>query len=272
MSSISDLLIASDMNELKRSRFGYMLYNKHDQYVGYSFLQYGEFSYKEIELFDQIVMPGMIVLDIGANIGAHTVYFSQKVTNQGAVLAFEPQRIVFQALCANMAINSIVNTHCFHAAVGSTTGDIIVPPLDYHREFNYGGLSLGQFQQGERVQVLTLDGLGLSQCHFVKIDVEGMEQEVLLGAKTMIKNCRPIIYAENDRAEKSAGLIRLFFELGYKLYWHLPPLYNPDNYFKNPSNIFGNIVSVNMLCIPEEKPVEINGLRAVTGPEDSWQR
>ena len=264
-------LATGEINEMKQCRHGYMIYNKHDQYVGYSFLHYGEFSQKEVELFEQIIFPGMVVLDIGANIGAHTLFFAEKLKGTGVVFAFEPQRIVFQTLCGNVALNSIVNTHCFHAAIGAEIGNTMIPLMDYHKEANYGGLSMGNVAQGESVQVLTIDGLGLPKCDFMKIDVEGMEREVLLGSAQTIKKHRPIIYAENDRAEKSAALISLLLEFGYKLYWHLPRLYNPDNYFKNPNNIFGNIVSVNMFCVPSEKQVQINGLREVSGPEDNWQ-
>lgn len=265
-------LATGEINEMKQCRHGYMIYNKHDQYVGYSFLHYGEFSQKEVELFEQIILPGMVVLDIGANIGAHTIFFAEKLKGSGAVFAFEPQRIVFQTLCGNIALNSIVNTQCFHAALGAEIGEVFIPLMDYQKEANYGGLSVGNATQGERVQKLTIDGMGLSQCHFMKIDVEGMEREVLLGATQTIKNFRPVLYVENDRAEKSAALISLLFELGYKLFWHLPKLYNADNYFKNPNNIFGEIVSVNMLCVPAENQFEINGLREVSGPNDTWQR
>ncbi len=264
-------LTQSDMNELKQCRHGYMLYNKHDQYVGQSFLQYGEFSEKEIELFDQIIQPGMIVLDIGANIGAHTLYFANKVGLTGAVIAFEPQRVIFQTLCANMALNNVTHAICFHAAVSKDNGSIMIPSLDYHREGNYGGLSLGQFQQGESVQVMTIDSMQLPQCQFMKIDVEGMEKDVLLGARNTIEKHSPIIYAENDREEKSSALIALLMELDYKLYWHLPPLYNPNNFFKNATNIFGSVVSVNMLCLPNKVKAEINGLVEIKSPNDTWR-
>lgn len=265
-------LFPSDLNELKVCRDGYILYNKHDQYVGKSFEYYGEFSQKETELFTQIIRPGMIVLDIGANIGAHTIFFARATTNQGFVFAFEPQRIVFQTLCANMALNNITNVQCLQQAVGSESGSIIVPHLDYHQSFNYGGLALGEYQQGEKVPVVTLEQLELPQCHFIKIDVEGMEKQVLLGSINVIRKFWPIMYIENDRVEKSADLIALLLDIDYKLYWHTPPLYSPSNYFNNAENIFSNTVSVNMLCIPKQHQVTVNGLREIKTPQDSWQK
>ncbi|TFG83046.1 MAG: FkbM family methyltransferase, partial [Chromatiales bacterium] len=55
--------------------------------------------------------------DIGANIGTHTLALARLVGQQGLVFAFEPQRIVFQTLCANMALNSLDNVHCINSAV-----------------------------------------------------------------------------------------------------------------------------------------------------------
>ena len=86
----------------------------------------------------------------------------------------------------------------------------------------------------------------------MKIDVEGMELYVLQGGTATIRKSRPVIYCENDRVEKSENLIEYLWELDYKLYWHIAPLYNPNNYFGYASNVYGNVCAFNMLCIPKE--------------------
>ena len=88
-------------------------------------------------------------MEIGANIGSHTVPLAQWAGPEGQVFAFEPQRIVFQTLCANVALNNLVNVYCLQQAVGSESGSIIVPNLDYQVENNFGGLTLGSSTQGE---------------------------------------------------------------------------------------------------------------------------
>ena len=105
----------------------------------------------------------------------------------------------------------------------------------------------------------------------LKVDVEGMETDVLLGARDTIGRLRPILYIENDRRAQSEGLIKLIGELGYNMWWHLPPLFNPSNFAGASQNIFGGIVSINLLCLPEEEPAKISGLRPVPGPKDWWQ-
>ena len=70
---------------------------------------------------------------------------------------------------------------------------------------NWGGLALGSCSEGEEVEVITIDSLKLSACDFIKVDVEGMELPVLQGAAENLV-ITPILYVENDRAEKSQGI------------------------------------------------------------------
>jgi FkbM family methyltransferase len=252
-----------DMNRLIRGRHGLTLYNKHDKYIGRSLELYGEFSQLEVELFEQVIRPGWLVVEAGANIGAHTVPLARLVGETGQVHAFEPQRVVFQTLCANVALAGLTNVRCHQTAVGEGAGEIVIPPIDYRQENNFGGLGLGEFKQGEKVPLVTIDSLNLPACHFLKADVEGMELAALRGAKATIDKYRPILYVENDRQEKSAPLVRFIRELGYKLYRHRPPLFNPGNYFENQANAFGPVVSINMLCIHASVTASISGLKEV---------
>lgn len=250
-------------NRLKTCRYGQMLFNTHDAIIGRSLERYGEFSEGEVEMFRQMVRPGNVVVEIGANIGAHTVFFAQQVGPAGMVLAFEPQRIVFQTLCANVALNSLTNVHCFQEAVGAAPGTAIVPPIDYRQENNFGGLALGIYTEGESVPVVTIDSRRLARCHFIKIDVEGMEEEVLRGAVETIERHKPLLYVENDKEPKAASLIRYLDSIGYAMYWHQPPLFNPQNFFQNPENVFGRIVSINMVCVHRSKAANMQGFQPV---------
>src|SRR6478672_202977 len=122
-----------------------MLYNIHDMYIGRSLDLYGEYSEGEVEVFRQIVQPGHVVVEVGANLGAHTVFLSQQVGQKGVVVAFEPQRIVYQTLCANLALNNLPNVFALQQAAGSRPGGIKIPPVDYWHENNFGGLALGSW-------------------------------------------------------------------------------------------------------------------------------
>lgn len=258
-------------------RYGKIMYNQLDQYVGKSLKLYGEFSQGEADVFEQIVKPGHIVVEAGANIGSHTIHLAQLAGDSGQVWAFEPQRLVFQLLAGNVALNSLTNVHCLQNCVSDVSGNtVMVPVLDVNVVNNWGGLELSHSIEGEPVETVTIDSLQLPGCDFFKIDVEGMELQVLRGAEATIRKYQPIIYTEADREEKNAALFAYLQSLGYRLYWHKPPLYNPNNYFHNPENIFSvkqtqsdgtekifETVSFNALCLPQKSPIQLDGFEEI---------
>ena len=153
--------------------------------------------------------PHPVVLDIGANIGITSIVLAAEAAKIGGyVVAFEPQRILFQMLCGNLAINSIDNVIAHQMAVGASNGSIQVPQLNYYQPASFGSLEIGALQSenigqtpdknrsSETVPLITLDGLGLRRLDLVKIDVEGMELAVLAGAKNTIAAQRPILLIE----------------------------------------------------------------------------
>ena len=255
--------------QLTESRYGPMLFPPHDQYVGRSFKEYGQFSEGEVELFTQFISQGAVVLDIGANIGAHTVPLAQLVGSGGVVVAFEPQPTLHQILCANLVLNSIPNVLTYAMALGNCEGTCLIPDLDYSQPNNFGGISMDMVEEGVEVPLGKLDDFQLERVDFIKIDVEGFESKVLEGAAETIARCQPIMYIENDRVEKSAELIQRLFDMDYRLWWHTPPLFNPDNFKGNSENIWPRICSVNMLAIHRDmRPID--GLRPILTPDATW--
>jgi len=247
-----------------------MLYPAKDKYVGGSLKAYGQFCHGELDLFQRFIGSGSVVLDIGANIGAHTVPLAQLVGDGGVVVAFEPQPVLHQILSANLVINSIPNALTYAMALGNEEGECLIPVLDYSQPNNFGGIGVDMVEEGEAVPMGRLDDFQLERVDFIKLDVEGFESKVLEGAAETIERCRPIMYIENDRAEKSAELIQRLFDMGYRLWWHTPPLFSPDNFRGNSVNVFPGIVSINMLAIHRDmRPIE--GLRPILTPDDTWR-
>jgi FkbM family methyltransferase len=254
---------------LRRCRHGIMLYNLNDTHLGTMLDLYGEYSEAEADMFRHFLKPGMTAVEVGANIGAHTLALAGIVGRQGRVLAFEPQRVVFQMLCANLAVNGIEHVDAHWAAVGSAPGTITVPRVSGTERANFGGLAAGG-AQGDEVRLLTLDGFALPACDFLKIDVEGMEQDVLLGARKTIDRLRPTISVENDREEKSPALIQALWDLDYDCYWDIPRYIHVPNFRGNTESIFPTMSSFNLVCVPRDKERRIGGLRKVEGTLDAW--
>src|SRR4051812_46112945 len=151
--SRSRLLDTDGCNQLAKGHKGYYLYNIHDIYVGQAIEKYGEYGGLEAEFLEQLCGPGDVVIEVGANIGAHTVGIAKRVGPTGYVLAFEPQRLVFQNLCANIALNSLTNVGCHWAAVGTTQGFVTVPELAFNHPSTSAGPPLPIPRPGPRSPV-----------------------------------------------------------------------------------------------------------------------
>jgi FkbM family methyltransferase len=234
-----------------------------DVYITRSLMVYGEYCPAEARVLAQVAKPGMTVIEAGANIGSHSVALARRCA-PGTLYVFEPQQRLFQILCANLALNDIGNATALPEACGAEAGWASLPPVDYGGPGNFGGVSLeAEAGPARRVRVTTIDSLELEACGLIKVDVEGWEAEVLQGAAATIARCRPILYVENDRRDRQGALIDLIDGMGYRQYWHTPPLFAPDNFNGVPQNIFGPVVSCNMLCIPRERPEAVEGMAEI---------
>jgi FkbM family methyltransferase len=252
---------------LKRCRYGPMLYDRFDRFVGRSLDLLGEYCEQEAALLRSILRPGDVVVEAGANIGTHTVPMAQAVGGDGRIVAFEPQRLVFQLLCANLALNELHNVDARQQGLGAVRGSAKLPVVLPGQEYNFGGVSLSGHESGETVTVETIDAIGLKTCRLIKADVEGMEREVLLGAEATIARCRPVLYVENDRPQHSRALLTLIMGWGYCAWWDFPALYNSQNFAGSMENPFGAIRSRNLLCVPREAPMMAQS-EPIASPED----
>ncbi|MBI3444377.1 MAG: FkbM family methyltransferase [Magnetospirillum sp.] len=248
-----------------------MIFPRGDVWVGRSLALYGEYSEGETALFHQILRPGDTVVEAGANIGALTIPLGRLVGSTGRVLAFEAQRSIHSVLTANILLNGLEHVWAERVAVGDRAGSITVPRLALSAVGNFGGVSVGS-ETGDECPMRTLDSYALDHLKLIKIDVEGAESEVIDGAAETIRRLRPILYAENDRREKSPGLISRIMDLGYRLWWHVVPLYSAANYRGDSNNVFGNVASFNMICIPRENGSSVGDSVEILSPDATYPR
>jgi tetratricopeptide (TPR) repeat protein len=227
--SIQNILPQDSLNLLKKCRYGTFLYNPNNSRIGKSIDLYGEYNQKEIELLQPIIQPNDLIVEIGANIGIHTVFLAKTVGKSGTILAFEPQRLIYQNLCANLALNSITNTYTYNVAIAEQIGSIQM--------------------QTEVVQSITLDSLNIPYCRLIKINVENMKLEILQGAINIITQLKPILYLKNNHQQHADAIINYIRSLNYTIHKHKFPTYNLKNFSHNPENIFGQTTSINYLCL-----------------------
>jgi hypothetical protein len=108
--------------------------------------------------------------------------------------------------------------------------------------------------------------------HLLKIDVDGGELDVLKSGEMQIERFRPTLYFENDVQEKSAPLLDYAMRtLGYDLYFHRAPVFEPNNLFNNPDYHWRDtgVLSLMIVGIPREQKTQLN-LKRVTSPEEWW--
>ncbi|MCI7484600.1 MAG: FkbM family methyltransferase [Helicobacter sp.] len=210
--------------------------------VGYQYLQTASFDPQEVanaltilQIRRQYFGDGVVALDCGANIGAHTIAWAIEMTHYGEVIAFEAQERIYYALAGNIALNNCFNAKAIFAALGNPRdfknggGDIEIPQVDYTLPASFGSLELkadknnefiGQhidYTNTQKVPLKSIDSLNLARIDFMKIDVERMEVEVLKGARKMLKKHKPILSIEIIKSD-SQEILDFLTPLGYEVF------------------------------------------------------
>ena len=131
-----------------------------DFFVSKSLEVYGEWSFGEIELLAQILTKSENIVEAGANIGAHTVFLAKDIVPDGKVFAFEPRRILFQNLCANISINSRTNCFCSQTALSEKKNeDLYYPNYDFNADQNFGAMSFLRTEKSSSTLKANVDTL-----------------------------------------------------------------------------------------------------------------
>lgn len=206
--------------------------------VGYQLLNTSAYDLKEVNLALKFLISrrqnfgdGVVAIDCGANIGVHTIEWAQAMHGWGEVIAFEAQERIYYALAGNIALNNCFNAKAILAAVGSNKGEISVPLPNYFSPSSFGSLELrktpntefiGQQinyedENCEKINLVAIDQYVLKRLDFIKIDIEGMEMEALLGAKVSIEKFKPILMIEKIKSNETD--IRNFLDqFGYQFF------------------------------------------------------
>jgi|CXWL01.1.fsa_nt_gi FkbM family methyltransferase len=178
-----------------------------------------------LELLQRFHRPGGVIIDGGANIGNHTLYFAKVVGAE--VIAFEPEPHNASCLAINLALNGISDRVQLHKhGLGQTSGMIT---LQMNVQSNFGSFTtkLNSNQNSDQiadtmqvnVPVRSLDAVFGTKSgkiiSILKLDVEGMELDVLRGAKELIRSSLPVIAVECFTLEE-LGRVESFLEpMGY---------------------------------------------------------
>lgn len=174
-------------------RYGLQFRYDPNSYIGKFIYYRGIFEEQILRSIEGNLRRGTTFIDVGANVGLHTVVAANLVGPGGSVIAFEPGSTMRARVQQNLKLNRLQNVDLRPYAIGRATGSADLYVLD---ESNDGESTLAKPQgkcRSESVEIRTLDDelTHVSGDCVVKIDVEGAEMEVLLGAEQFVRRVRP---------------------------------------------------------------------------------
>lgn len=239
-------------------RYGNLFIIENDTIISKSLQQYGEWAEKEVDLFKIFVETSDCVLDIGAFIGTHTIALAKLVGSSGKVFSFEPRPEVFYVLQKNIAENAPGIVKSFNFGLAANNQQLVVSTIDASVNMNYGGMSVLEDVPSStefeiKIELKKLDSIGdFPPVKLIKIDVEGMEHEVIKGAKNLILRDKPILYLECNNVENSSFALDFAKENGYAIYGYIFQAFNSANFNNNRMNFFGDAKEMGLILIPTD--------------------
>jgi FkbM family methyltransferase len=229
---VAFILASTDHGSMIVNRFDYKATASGGAFgVGLQLLTSSTYQRAEVNLATRLLDmrrrhfgDGVMLLDVGANIGVFTVAWSKHMAGWGHVVAIEAQERIYYALAGNIAINNCFNARAIHAVATTQCGTERVPVPDYSKPGSFGSLELRPSEQAENigqpidyrdhkltdVVAVSIDSLAMRRVDLIKIDVERMELEVLEGARGTIAEHHPILIVEKLKTD--TGLLRGFLD------------------------------------------------------------
>lgn len=221
------------------TRYGVVLADSSDSTLTSSLKNYGEWLEQELDIIGALLQEGQVVLEYGAELGAHALWLSRMVGSNGSVYAVEPLRLNHIALCATLALNQLSNVYPLHAAMGGEQGQLEFGATD-------GGT-------GEASRMVSLDSLKLEKLHLLKVNQPASLLALLAGAEKTLREHQPIVYFRLTSLAQSKDEIAALKARGYRCWSHLPYLYNAENFSGNADNLFPGWVGQNVIAVHRDK-------------------
>lgn len=184
----------------------------------------GTFESEEIQTCKSLINTDDIILDIGGNIGFHSVHFSQ-YSPKGLVYSFEPSPDTFKILSKNC--KPFQNIHPINIGIGSSEGQAEFHYASDHAYSGFKDTGKKSILNTEKLPIKRLDTWvrenALERIDFIKIDVEGFEEHVLKGMPEVISKHKPVIFIEisptKNQTENPQEIFNSLIKYGYEAFF-----------------------------------------------------
>lgn len=181
---------------------------------------YEKFALSYLKKF---IDPDKNILDIGSNIGTHTVIYS--TYTRKTVYSFEPQKVLFDILNLNVATNNCKNVKTYNFGASNKNCSYNMN-CDYSSKMNQGAFCIIgdnlEYENKVIIECKQLDQLDVTNIGYVKIDVEGHEFETLQGMINILVENKPVLFIEiHDSVPTKRQSLELLYNVGYKRFYKL---------------------------------------------------
>jgi FkbM family methyltransferase len=185
--------LSSGSDVIVRTIVGYVLCPSTDHALVTSLIEAGELETGTRLLIERLLQPGDTFVDVGANVGLHTLAAARAMKGEGEIVAFEPFGPTKQLLDRTLWMNGFSSmTKVHEAAVSNSSGSakLFLGPTSGHHSLTAIDVPDHLTETTAEVRMVTLDGIldGDKSVDLIKIDVEGAELEVIQGAQSIIAN------------------------------------------------------------------------------------
>lgn len=239
--------------EIIETSFGNFVIDEYDL-IGNAIKSHKVWEYHLYEIYSKIITKEYYCVDAGANLGFHSIQFGKLCKK---VYSFEPQPYIYNQLCANILFNGLDNViETYKLGLGDKEETQQLWNIEHENwvgngihnwggrgiiQEGYGGIersTKNEIREEDTIKIATLDSFSIPKCDLIKIDIQGYEYNMFVGAQNTISKFKPIIFLENNLAdgETSLNSKNYLLELGYELY-RMNVNNNEDCILIHPSNI-----------------------------------
>jgi len=195
-------------------------------YVGH-YLYFG-FKDEGHQKLYELAKKGMIILDIGTNIGSTLLHFAQLTGDSGFVYGFEPDPLNFKECLKNISLNDLKNIKVSNIGLGDENNEYdLYEDSDGNRGGNRISFDRNNSKPKSRIKVERLDHWSeknqVQDIDLIKIDIEGFEFKALMGGEGIIRKKMPILFIELDDnnlkevGDSAKSLVKLLEDWGYSI-------------------------------------------------------
>lgn len=180
-----------------------------------------------INFLNRSITRGDVIIEVGANVGAHTLLMAKLTGTEGHIYAFEPTDFALNKLRKNISLNPTIQNITIRTEL-VTNGDKNLPKLDIRSSWVIDGQNVIPTTTIKDPKAISIDDfvleIDLSRLMLMKVDVDGYDFKVLQGAKSTISRFQPTIFCElceyalNEQGDSIKDIFSMLTTMGYHVY------------------------------------------------------